>query len=179
MREPFSIGDRIYLRPLAAADAATFLPWVNDRAVTRTLKFIRPVSLAAEEETLECFGRSESDVVLAIIRRDDDALIGAVGLHRIHPVNRSAMFGLMIGDRAAWSQGFGTEATRLMVDYAFRALNLHRVWLHVYENNPAAVRVYEKVGFRREGILRQDVYREGRYWDALAMGLLRDEWDAR
>jgi RimJ/RimL family protein N-acetyltransferase len=55
-------------------------------------------------------------------------------------------------------------------------LNLHRVWLHVYEFNPRAVRVYEKVGFRHEGRLRQAIFHDGRYWDTLVMGLLHAEW---
>ena len=60
--------------------------------------------------------------------------------------------------------------------YAFRTLNLNRIWLHVFEFNERALRAYEKVGFVREGVLRQDVFREGRYWNTVVMGILRDEW---
>jgi RimJ/RimL family protein N-acetyltransferase len=63
-----------------------------------------------------------------------------------------------------------------MVGYAFETLNLNRIWLNVYEYNQRGVRAYEKVGFRREGVLRQDTFRDGRYWDTIAMAVLREEW---
>ena len=92
---------------------------------------------------------------------------------------RHAAFGITIGCKDAWGKGHGTEATRLVVGHAFQVLNLNRVWLYVYEFNPRGIRVYEKVGFRTEGRLRQDAFRDGRYWDTIVMGLLRDEWEAR
>ncbi len=89
---------------------------------------------------------------------------------------RRASFGILIGDKAAWGKGYGSEATRLMLRHAFETLNLNRVWLHVYEYNQRGIRAYEKVGFRREGVLRQDTFRDGRYWDTIAMAVLREEW---
>ena len=72
-----------------------------------------------------------------------------------------------------------TEATRLITGYAFETLNLNRVALRVYEDNERGVKAYEKVGFKREGVLRQDIYREGRYWNTFLMSILREEWTAR
>ena len=80
-------------------------------------------------------------------------------------------------DKGSWGQGYGTEATRLVVQHAFATLNLNRVWLEVYEYNPRGLRAYEKVGFRKEGVKRQDNYRAGRYWDTIVMAILREEWD--
>ena len=65
-----------------------------------------------------------------------------------------------------------------MVEYAFGTLNLNRIWLSCFADNARAIRAYEKVGFRREGVLRQEMYREGRYWDSLLMAILREDWDA-
>ena len=90
--------------------------------------------------------------------------------------DRHSGFGIVIGDKESWDKGYGTEATTLLVRYAFETLNLNRVWLHVFEENARAVRAYEKAGFRREGLLRQDHYRDGRYHNTIVMGLLRDEW---
>ena len=90
--------------------------------------------------------------------------------------NRHAALGLLVGDRASWGQGYGTEATRLLVRDAFETWNLNRVWLHVYEFNERALHIYQKVGFRTEGRLRQETFRAGHYWDTLVMGLLREEW---
>jgi RimJ/RimL family protein N-acetyltransferase len=66
-----------------------------------------------------------------------------------------------------------------MLRYAFEALNLNRVWLEVYEYNQRGLRCYEKLGFRKEGVQRQENYRDGRYWDTILMGLLRSEWEER
>ena len=107
--------------------------------------------------------------------RETDNLIGMTGLHHIDARNRHASFGITIGDKQLWGKGHGTKATGLMIRHAFRTLNLNRLWLHVYEYNPRAIRVYEKLGFRIEGRLRQDMFRDGRYWDTLVMGVLREE----
>ena len=180
MINPFLVGTNVYLRPLDRADAPAYVSWLNDPEVTRFLLVYRPMTLRAEEEFLDKTGQGD-DVILAIVLRENDRLIGGTGLHQIDQRCRRACFGIVIGDKAAWGKGYGTEATRLMLGHAFATLNLNRVWLHVYEYNQRGMRSYEKVGFRREGVLRQDTFRDGRYWDTIAMGLLREEWkkDAR
>src|SRR5262249_47408000 len=100
------------------------------------------------------------------------------GLHRIDFKERHAAFGITIGDKAEWGKGYGTETTRLLVEHAFEILNLNRVWLHVYEFNERGIRTYERVGFQKEGVLRQDHFHEGRYWSTIIMGILREEWQA-
>jgi RimJ/RimL family protein N-acetyltransferase len=178
VQNPFLIGSKTYLRPLEKSDGAVLLPWVNDAEVTRHLLLHRPMNLKAEEDFIERITQSEQDVLLGIVVRETDRLIGACGLNRIDAKNRSAPFGIFLGDKGSWNQGHGTEATRLIVGYAFDTLNLHRVWLHVFEDNARAIRCYEKTGFRREGLLRQDHFRAGRYWNTVVMGILRDEWMA-
>src|SRR5262249_38238823 len=116
------------------------------------------------------------NVTLGVVVRATDQLIGTAGLHQIDHRTRQAAFGISLGDKAAWGHGYGTEVTRLVVGHAFETLNLNRVWLHVFEYNPRAAHVYEKVGFRHEGRLRQSAFRDGRYWDTLVMGILRSEW---
>jgi RimJ/RimL family protein N-acetyltransferase len=176
VKNPFLVGSTTYLRPLEKSDAATFLPWVNDSEVTRYLLLHRPINLKYEEDFIERLGQNEENVVLGIAIRDSDRLIGGCGLNNIDSKNRSASFGIFIGAKDVWRQGHGTEATRLIVGYAFDTLNINRVWLHVSEDNDRAIRCYERVGFRREGLLRQDHYRASRYWNTIVMGVLRDEW---
>lgn len=176
MNNPFLIGTTIYLRPLERADARQCAGWFNHPEITRTLLMYRPVSLRAEEEFIEKALQSEHDLVLGIALKDSDRLIGGTGLRDIDFKDRHAGFGITIGEPQEWGKGYGTEATRLMVEHAFLTLNLNRVWLRVYEYNQRGIRAYEKVGFRREGVLRQDTYREGRYWDTIIMGILREEW---
>jgi diamine N-acetyltransferase len=177
VQNPFLIAEKIYLRPLEVADAATIVPWFNDPDVTRYLLRHQPMSLHGEEEFLRRVPANESDVVLGIVLKENDQLIGTVGLHPEFRC-RSARFGIVLGEKSSWDKGHGTAVTRLIVAYAFDTLNMNRVWLHVYEYNPRGQRVYEKVGFQVEGRLRQETYRDGRYWDVIAMGLLREEWEA-
>jgi len=176
VRNPFLIGEKIYLRALEQGDATIFLPWVNDFDVIRNLVMHRPMSLEGEEAFIARVNEDKNVVVLAIVLKKDDRVIGNTALHAIHPRNHHAGFGIMIGDKREWNKGHGTEATRLIVRYGFETLNLNRIWLQVYEDNARAVRSYEKVGFRVEGKLREHLYRDGRFWDVLNMGILRKEW---
>jgi UDP-4-amino-4,6-dideoxy-N-acetyl-beta-L-altrosamine N-acetyltransferase len=178
MRNPFLIGATVYLRPLETEDAPTLVPWLNDPEVSRFLARYRPVTLAEEVDFLRHINDSPTDLVLGIALRAEDRLVGAIGLHQMDIRSRNAKFGIFIGDRNWWGKGCGTEATRLIVRHAFETLNLHRVSLHVYEYNERALKVYQKVGFRIEGRLRQDTFREGQYWDTIVMAVLREEWEA-
>jgi RimJ/RimL family protein N-acetyltransferase len=105
-------------------------------------------------------------------------LIGATGLEQIDFRNRHAKFGIFIGAKEEWGKGYGTEATHLVTQHAFLTLNLNRVWLHVVADNERGIRAYERVGFKREGILRQEHFRDGRYLDTMTMAILREEWEA-
>lgn len=179
MRNPFLVGDKVYLRPLERDDAPTLVPWINDSDVTRTLLAYRPMNLQNEEDFIDSLYKSHNDeMVVGIAIKQTDQLIGVTGFHRADQRNRHTSFGIMIGEKTQWNKGYGTEATALMVKYAFETLNLNRVWLHVYDRNQRAVKAYEKVGFKKEGVLRQDNYREGRYWDTITMGILREEWES-
>jgi RimJ/RimL family protein N-acetyltransferase len=180
MHNPFLIGEAIYLRPLEKADAPSIVRWFNDAEINRNLLRYRPMTLAEEEEfILSGAGRCEDGIVLGIALRDTDALIGVTGLHPPDLRNRHAAFGITVGEKPEQGKGHGTAATRLILRYAFETLNLNRVWLEVYEYNQSGRRVYEKVGFRTEGVLRQHTYRQGRYWNMIIMGILREEWDAQ
>ena len=180
MKNPFLIGTKVYLRPLESEDAPLLVPWVNDVEVTRTLaSFHRPLNLQTEVEFIERSRKDEQVVVFGIAAKKTDMLIGATGLHQINWRDRHAEFGIFIGQKSAWGQGYGTEVTVLITGYAFETLNLHRVWLRVQEDNVRGVKAYEKVGFHQEGILRQHKYREGRYHNVLVMGILQEEWRQR
>lgn len=176
MKSPHVIGERVYLRPLERDDAPQLQQWFNDPEVTANLHLRRPVNLAFEEEFVAEANRTADRVILGIALREADRLIGTTGLESIDFENRQAQFGLAIGAKSEWGKGYGTEATRLMSGYGFERLNLHRLWLHVYETNPRALQVYETVGYRREGVLRQARWQGTRWVDTIAMGLLRDEW---
>ncbi|MEO8357301.1 MAG: GNAT family protein [Chloroflexota bacterium] len=106
----------------------------------------------------------------------DDKLIGELGLDVFNWSGRDAFVGLGIGETEYWGKGYGTDVMNVLLRFAFTEINLRRVTLTVFEYNPRAIRSYEKAGFRHEGRVRQMLNREGRRWDELFMGILREEW---
>ncbi|MCK5525745.1 MAG: GNAT family N-acetyltransferase, partial [Candidatus Latescibacteria bacterium] len=133
------------------------------------------LNLGREREWIEQLYKDQSRVVFGIVLKTSDKLIGSTGFEGIDWRSRRAGFGIAIGDKTQWSKGFGTEATKLVVRYGFDTLNLNRIFLHVFDHNPRAMRAYEKAGFVREGVLRQDRYIEGAYRGFIVMGILREE----
>ena len=112
----------------------------------------------------------------AIRALEDGRLLGDADLTVINWGGREAFVGIGIGEREFWGKGYGTDAMGLILRYAFTELNLRRVSLNVFEFNQRALRSYEKAGFQLEGRQRQFIQREGRRWDLVYMGILREEW---
>lgn len=104
--------------------------------------------------------------------------VGSTGLHQINWKDRCAIFGIALGEKTYWDRGYGTDATRTMLRFAFEELNLNRVELEVFDENLRARRCYEKVGFRHEGTRRQAVFTEGVYHDVHLMSILREEFQS-
>jgi [ribosomal protein S5]-alanine N-acetyltransferase len=178
MQTPFLIGQRIYLRPLEVEDAPLLATYINDPEVTETLMVHRPMNRQCEEEFIKKAAAGDA-VILGITLKSDDRLIGAIDLRPADPRECKAELGIGIGAKEEWNKGYGSEALILILRHGFETLNLNRISLRVYEYNARAIRAYEKTGFIREGTLRQDAYRKGRYWDTIIMSVLRSEWDTR
>ena len=115
-------------------------------------------------------------LAMAVHERTTDRLIGTCAFSQLDGDNGSALYHITIGEADAWGQGFGTEATSLMMDHAFGTLGLHRVGLFVFEFNERAIRAYQRVGFVLEGRARQSIRRDGTWWDELAMSMLDTDW---
>ncbi len=176
MKNPFLIGERIYLRPLEMSDVPACLRWINDPEVTRTLMIYTPLNEIREREWFERHYKDDREIILAVALKANDQHVGNAGLHRIEWKNRQGELGIMIGERDEWDKGYGSEAIELILRYGFERLNLHRIYLRVYANNPRAIRCYERAGFQREGTQRESHFAEGKYWDTLMMGILAREW---
>jgi RimJ/RimL family protein N-acetyltransferase len=102
--------------------------------------------------------------------------IGGAQLKSFDWKNRSAELGIFIGEKSEWGKGYGTEATDLLIHYGFNELNLHRIWLRVDMDNLAAIKCYQKTGFTKEGIFREEVYREGCFHNSIVMSILSCEY---
>ena len=140
---------------------------------------LSPKFIQGQIEKQEAASDAPDEVIFTIRTRADDRPIGSVELSGISWQHGNAFLGIGIGERADWGQGYGTEAIRLILDYAFRELGLHRVTLEVFDYNPRAIHVYEHLGFRHEGRKRELGLREGRRFDVFNMGILRREWEAQ
>lgn len=173
-RGEFLPGKHLYLRPLELADAETVCDWMNDREVLRFLPMTIPINRFREEEFLKTLYQDMVNLHLGIVRRQDNKLIGTVSLADLEVISRHARLSLIVGEKTAWGKGFGTEADSLMVHYGFEFLNLHRVYAHVLAGHEASLKVLQELHFTQEGLLRQHIYRDGRYHDVVIMGLLRD-----
>lgn len=179
MKRPFLIGKKIYLRPVEPEDASFLAQGENHPVVREALFLALPVSMATELEKIEQFIKSKEVIVLIIVDQQTDQPVGQTAFFRIDFISRAAVFYLAILDPIHWSKGYGSEATQLMVNYAFETLNLNRIQLHVCAENSPAIRIYERAGFIKEGVLRQAMFRNGAYVDFWVMGILRSDWLAR
>ena len=139
-----------------------------------------PAQLFSEKKLKEFIEKRADDnqrsFRFAIRTLADDILIGGVGLWINSWTHTDAWLGISIGERDYWGRGYGSEAVRLAVQYAFLELNLRRVSLGLHDYNERALKAYEKVGFKLEGRTRGDGMRDGVRYDSLWMGILREDW---
>jgi RimJ/RimL family protein N-acetyltransferase len=172
-------GERVRLRHVEKDDLPHFVGWLNDPEVSHGLLIHTPLSMAEEESWFENMLKNPIDerpLVIEVMEDDEWRMIGNSGYHNLEWRNRNAELGIFIGDKTYWDQGYGTEVVKLLLRHGFSTLNLHRIYLRVFEDNPRAIRSYEKAGFVHEGRLRQDEFHDGQFHDVLFMSVLRPEW---
>lgn len=172
------IGERTRLRAIERSDIPMFVRWFNDPELLRYLAMYLPMSQAAAEEQWFEAQLNDSSGHVFVIETTDGVPIGNLGLVGIDSKNGQAGCGISICEKPYLNQGYGTDALCTLLDFAFREMNLHRIFLQVFDFNERAIRCYEKLGFRHEARLREARFIEGRYVDELVMGLLREEWEA-
>jgi len=177
----FLAGHRGSLRSLELSDLNALWTWFADREVVRysLSLWLFPYSRHETQTWLEKTIHDKQTLTLGIVERTSAALIGFAGIAGISLINRSGEYFILIGNKDWWSKGYGTEVTKLIVEYGFATLNLHRIALTVSDINSGGVKAYERAGFTMEGVLRQACYRDGQYHDKLIMSILHPEWQAR
>jgi RimJ/RimL family protein N-acetyltransferase len=179
------IGERVRFRGVERSDIPTFVRWLNDPEVQQGILIHNPISHAWEEDWFErMIKRPADEQVMAIEAFVPDLQggdgqwqhIGSVAFDDIDWRNSQAEFGIMIGEKSFWNRGYGTAAVLLLLKHGFNTLNLNRIFLHVFETNPRAIRAYEKAGLTHEGKKRQAEFKNGKYIDVLLMSILKDEF---
>jgi RimJ/RimL family protein N-acetyltransferase len=171
---------KVELRGLEKSDLINIRNWLNDPEVTRYMIMgDRPTHLELLTEQWEKEVRNPNVVTFAVLENKKKKMVGWCGLYSINPISRAAEFRVFIGDKSFWNQGLATEVTQLLISYAFEKLNLNKVYLGVNASYQAAVRAYEKAGFVQEGRLRQEIFRNNEYYDAIRMSILRKEYEKK
>lgn len=172
------VGERVILRRLRPEDGQQWEQWLAEPGLNKILSsgLGIPISPANIKETARRLSEdSATRADFAIITRDDEP-IGYSHLAGIDPWARHAELGIFIGEPDYRGCGYGTEATRLLLDFAFAQLNLHKVWLTVDADNQPGIRCYDRLGFHRDGVIRDAIFRDGCYVDRILMSILEVEY---
>jgi RimJ/RimL family protein N-acetyltransferase len=170
-------GELVVLRRHVPANVTAFQRWYSDAEVARLARYQDGPMRADEiDRFFQLRALGAESLTMAIHEREANRLIGSCAFSQLDGENGSAMYHITIGEKDAWGHGYGTEATQLMLDHAFGSLGLHRIALTVFEFNERAIRAYRRGGFVVEGRARESIWRDGRWWDELAMSMLATEW---
>jgi len=174
----FIEGSKVLLRPLEKKDInMKYLSWINDAEVTRCTEIGNfPTTLMGLRTFYSGVSKSKNDVMLAIVDKKKDLHIGNIKLGGISWIHRFADLGIIIGEKKYWGRGYGSEACRLLLKYAFECLNLNKVTLGVYGTHEAAIEAYKKAGFKTEGRLTGMMRLKNKYVDKVIMGISQKEY---
>lgn len=176
LEKPNLIGDRVILRPITVDDAADMFASLSDTESMRLTGTQETYTFEQVQNYCRRLETADDRTDYAIILKDDPTYLGEVVLNNIDWHNHSANFRIALASKNIFGKGYGTEATRLILEYGFRILKLHRIELEVYDFNPRAQHVYEKVGFIKEGVRRDVLLWEGQYHSAIVMSILAHEF---
>jgi RimJ/RimL family protein N-acetyltransferase len=164
-------GTLITLDEPRPPDSAELYRWINDAQTARHSAPYRPIAQSGHDAWFAGLNREPGRMFFAI--RKEGVLVGAVQLIDIDPVHRSAELIIRIGEEGHRGQGLGADAVRTAVDFAWRDLNLQRVWLRVFAGNARAIKAYERAGFEAEGVMRRAAHIDGGWRDVIIMAALR------
>jgi RimJ/RimL family protein N-acetyltransferase len=168
------VGNKCYLSPINTNDAEKFAEWLNDLDITVNLTLYNSViNTENEKDFLETLSKEHN---YSIIDKETSELLGNCGFINIDYLNQTAEVGIFIGNKNYWNKGYGTEALTLLLDYGFKALNLHNILIRVYSFNERAKKCYEKAGFKIIGKRREALQRENKKHDIIYLDILYNEF---
>lgn len=171
-------GSKVKLREYRKEDVPQALAYMNDPEVKRLLTPGIPFLYTLEDEQKWYDGLTalKDTYNFAIETLEDQRYIGGCGINSVDWKNSLVVVGIFIGDKDYWGKGYGTDAMRVLVKFIFEQMNIRKIKLNVYAFNERAIKSYEKCGFVKEGTLRQEIFRDGKYHDEYVMSILRDEY---
>lgn len=170
------IGEKVVVRNLTRADVPLLVKWKNDPDIADLVRGA-PINTTFEIESRRfARGLDDHDTLRLIIETLTGKPIGFISLGEIDRDNHKAEVGMLVGEKEYWDRGFGTDGLRILLNYLFFELDFNRIGLEVFEYNIRAKKAYQKIGFKVEGLLRQGLFRKGRYYDIFLMGILKQDF---
>ena len=168
-------GKKCYLSPIDENDAEKFTEWLNDLEITQYLSAMYPrvINAKNEKEFLERLAKEHN---YSIIDIENNELLGNCGFINIDNLNQNSEIGIFIGNKKYWNEGYGTEVLSLLLDFGFKVLNLHNISLRVVSFNPRALKVYENIGFKIIGKMRESILMGNERYDMIYMDILNSEF---
>ena len=178
MIEPFLVGDLVYLRPLRYEDLdGNYIHWLNDAEVCRyNSHHVFPYTRESGEEYIR-YARSTKDaLILAIVVKKTGQHIGNASLISIDRHNQQAEYAIIIGEKECHGQGYGKAATLLVLEHGFLGINLHRIRAGVNSENIPSLALFNSVGMKQEGVLKDAIFKNGLFHDIVLFGLLKNDF---
>lgn len=169
-------GDKIYFKPVEKKDLEKRIEWINNSEIQLTLNYNTPISYGSAEAWYNRISSDRTRKEFSIFCIHNDEYIGFCGLINIDPQIRKGELHCVIGEKRYHNGGYGTESYKLLTEYAFLELGLNKVYGYQLVENSAAHRVVEKLGWKRDGCLRDDIFSHGMLRDRYVVSILRNEW---
>lgn len=167
--------DKIYLRHITLEDTEMVLRWRNSDLVKQYFIYREDITADEHINWMQTKVKTGKVCQFIIYLKESNMPIGSVYLQSIDDVHKNAEYGIFIGDVDALGKGYGSDAANLALEYAFDVLKLHKVYLRVLNNNDRAIKSYEKVGFKVEGILKEEIFIDGDYIDVVRMAVVKED----
>jgi RimJ/RimL family protein N-acetyltransferase len=174
-RKPL-VGERILLRPFDKRDLRHIQRWSNDAELRKLTGEVAPISQAEAEKFYKELRSDKNRAWFTIVLKEGNKVIGEAGLLRMFRPWRNTDMTIIIGEKDARGKGYGKEAGRLLLSYAFEHLGFHRVSIGVVGFNKNALRFWKSLGFKREGVERDEYFCDNKYSDFIMMSILEDEF---
>jgi len=169
------VGERVYLSPISHDDIDTFMNWVNDPELANFTSFhSQNISLPKEREAVDSLSKGGN--TFSIVTIDGDKVIGNCSFFKIDAINRTAEIGIIIGEKDYWGKGYGSDALKLLLKFGFENRNYNNIYLRVFSFNERAIKSYEKVGFKQQGVHREAIIRGDKKYDLVFMDILASEY---
>ncbi len=173
-------GHKVGLRALEKEDLKLLRDWRNISSFRKHFRESRELSISDQEKWFESLQNSKHiNFMFIVVELSTNEAIGAVGLLYINWINRSADFSFYIGKDEIYvdESDYSIEAAKLLIEYGFNNLNLNKIWMELYEYDTKKIQFFtKKFNFKQDGLLRQNCFEEGKYWDSLLISLLKNEY---